>query len=258
MIWEPETVPYLAGSGSGRNVRNARAEVTPLPIVLIPGLNCTAAAFTPMLPTLWASAPVMVARHLVGDGIAGMARAILRDAPPRFALLGFSLGGYIAFEIMRQAPERVGRLCLLDTSARPDSPEATQKRRERMALAQAGRFAETADAAYALSVHPDHAGRADLRALCAEMALANGSEAFVRQQEAIIGRVDSRPTLARISVPTTVIVGDMDAITPPEQAREMAEGIAGAQLVQIATAGHMAVIEQPDAVTDAVAGWARA
>lgn len=231
--------------------------MTHLPIVLIPGLNCTAAVFTPMLPTLWTGAPVMVAQHLVGDDIAGMARAILRDAPPRFALLGFSLGGYIAFEIMRQAPERVGRLCLLDTSARPDSPEATGKRRERMALAQAGRFVETADAAYALSVHPAHAEREDLRAACAAMALANGPEAFVRQQEAIIGRVDSRPLLGGIEVPTTVIVGDMDAITPPEVAQEMAEGIAGARLVVIEMAGHMAVIEQPKAVEAAMLAWAR-
>ncbi len=90
-----------------------------------------------------------------------------------------------------------------------------------MALAAAGGFAETADAAFELSVHPEHAGRADLRAQCVGMALENGAAAFIRQQEAIIARPDSRPTLAEIGVPTTVIVGDKDAITPPDVAREM-------------------------------------
>lgn len=228
-----------------------------LPIVLIPGLNCTAAVFAGQVPSLWQVGPVTVANHLEGEEVAGMAAAILRDAPPTFALLGFSLGGYLAFEIIRQAPDRVRKLCLLDTSARPDTPDSTAKRRERMALAEAGRFAETADAAFELSVHPEHAGRLDLRAQCVGMALENGAAAFVRQQQAIIARPDSRPTLAQIRVPTTVIVGDKDAITPPEVAREMAAGIAGARLVVIDRAGHMAAIEQPAAVAAAMMGWVR-
>lgn len=228
-----------------------------LPIVLIPGLNCTAAVFAGQVPSLWQVGPVTVANHLEGEGVAGIAAAILRDAPPAFALLGFSLGGYLAFEIIRQAPERVLRLCLLDTSARPDTPDSTAKRRERMVLAEAGRFAETADAAFELSVHPDHAGRAELRAQCVGMALENGAAAFVRQQQAIIARPDSRPTLAQVRVPTTVIVGDKDAITPPEVAREMADGIVGARLVVIERAGHMAAIEQPAAVAAAMMGWVK-
>jgi pimeloyl-ACP methyl ester carboxylesterase len=227
------------------------------PFVLIPGLNSTSDVFRHLVPALWPYGPVTVANHTEGEGIAGIAASILRDAPPRFGLLGFSMGGYVAFEIVRQAPERVVKLCLLDTSARPDSPEATAKRRDRIAIARDGGFSKTLDGAYDDAVHPDHLGRAELRTLSKEMSLAVGPETFIRHQEAIIGRADSRPTLAAIRVPTAVVVGDSDKITPPEAAKEMAEGIAGATLTIIERAGHLAVLEQPEAVNGAIVAWAK-
>ena len=227
------------------------------PFVLISGLNATTEVFAELAQALWPLGPVTLANHVHGEGIAGIAAAILATAPPRFALLGFSMGGYIAFEIMRQAPERVSRLCLLDTTARPDAPQTSARRGERMALAQAGRFEQTIEEGFALTVHPDHTGRGDLKAITRRMALAMGPETFVRHQQAIIDRPDSRPMLAGIAVPTAVITGDADQITPPEAAREMAEGIAGARLTLIARAGHMAILEQPDATIAAILGWAR-
>lgn len=227
------------------------------PFLLIPGLNSTPDVFRHVVPALWPLGPVTIANHLEGDGIGGIAASILRDAPPRFALLGFSMGGYLAFEIMRRAPERVTRLCLLDSSARPDTPEATARRRERIAIAQKGGFSRTLDGAFDDAVHPDHVGRADLRALSKAMSLAVGPETYIGHQEAIIRRADSRPTLATIRVPTAVIVGDSDKITPPDVAREMAAGIAGATLAVIDRAGHMAVLEQPDATAGAIVAWGR-
>jgi pimeloyl-ACP methyl ester carboxylesterase len=227
------------------------------PFVLIPGLNSTPEVFRDLVPALWPFGPVTVANHTEGEGVAGIAAAILRDAPPRFGLLGFSMGGYLAFEIIRQAPERVGKLCLLDTSARPDSPEATVKRRERIAVVQSGGFSKTLDGAFEDAVHPDHRSRADLRTLSKAMSLAVGPEIYVRHQEGIIGRLDSRPTLAGIAVPTAVVVGDSDIITPPDAAREMATGIAGARLTVIERAGHMAVLEQPQATNAAIVAWAK-
>ena len=227
------------------------------PFLLIPGLNTTPDVFRQVGPALWPLGPVTVANHLEGEGIAGIAAAILRDAPPRFALLGFSLGGYLAFEILRQAPERVAKLCLLDTTARPDSPEATAKRRDRIGIARNGGFSKTLDGAYDDAVHPDHIGRAELRSLSKAMSLAVGPETFIRHQEAIIAREDSRPMLASIRVPTAVIVGDADKITPPEAAYEMADTIPGATLTVIERAGHMAVIEQPEATTGAIVAWGK-
>lgn len=225
------------------------------PFLLVPGLNSTAAVFAPLIPALWASGPVTIANHTIGKDMAEIARNILRDAPPTFALLGFSMGGYIAFEILRQAPERVTKLCLLDTSARPDSPEASAKRRGAIAKAEAGQFEETFDPTFDIAVHPDHVGDATLRALNTAMSRAVGPEVFGRHQQAIISRPDSRPDLGGIKVPTLVVVGDMDQITIPDAAREMATGIDGAKLVIIKTAGHLAVLEQPEAVAKAIAEW---
>lgn len=235
-----------------------KPSVSNMPFLLIPGLNTTPAVFAEVIPALWPFGPVTVANHTQGEGIAGIAATILADAPPRFALLGFSMGGYLALEIMRRAPERVTRLCLLDTTARPDTPEATQKRRDNIAKARDGRFEETLDGAFDTAVHPDHLGKADLRALSKAMSRAVGPEAYQRHQEAIIGRADSQPMLATIRVPTAVIVGDADQITPPDAAREMAAGIDGAVLTVIERAGHMAVIEQPEATIGAIVAWAKA
>ena len=228
------------------------------PFLLIPGLNSTPDVFRHIVPALWPLGPVTVANHLEGDGIAGIAASILGDAPPRFALLGFSMGGYLALEILRRAPERVAKLCLLDTTARPDSPEASAKRRDRIGIARNGGFSKTLDGAYDDAVHPDHVGRADLRALSKSMSLAVGPEIYIRHQEAIIARQDSRPTLATIRVPTAVIVGDADRITPPDAAHEMADAIEGATLTVIERAGHMALLEQPEATTGAIVAWGKA
>ena len=94
----------------------------PLPIVLIPGLTCSARLYADQIPTLWRFGPVTVADHTRDDNMAAIARRILAAAPPRFALAGLSMGGYIAFEIMRQAPQRVAKLALLDTGARAETP----------------------------------------------------------------------------------------------------------------------------------------
>ena len=109
-----------------------------LPIILVPGLNCSAPLYGPQIPALWRFGPVMVATHTHGETIAAIAHRILAHAPPRFALAGLSMGGYIALEIMRQAASRVSRLALLDTGARDDPPEAQERRRASIALAEGG------------------------------------------------------------------------------------------------------------------------
>src|SRR5262245_2873546 len=101
----------------------------PLPIVLVPGLNCTARLYAEQIPVLWDFGPVTIADHRRDDHVAAIAAHILATAPPRFALVGLSMGGYIAFAIAREAPERVARLALLDTSARPDRAEQERRRR---------------------------------------------------------------------------------------------------------------------------------
>jgi pimeloyl-ACP methyl ester carboxylesterase len=165
------------------------------------------------------------------------------------------MGGYIAFEILRQAPQRVARLALLDTSAQPDTPEASAARRTQMALAAAGRYEEVIAALFPRMVHRQHREDAALRASVWQMAQEVGSAGYVRQQSANITRVDSRPALGSIRCPTLVLVGDGDELTPPERAQEIARGIAGARLVSVPHCGHLSSLEQPQAVTQALTEW---
>lgn len=225
------------------------------PILMIPGLNATPAVFLPHMEMMWQYGPVTIAAQRQGNTMAAIAGRILADAPPKFALGGFSMGGYIAFEILRQAPERVVKLVLIDTSARPDTQESIENRRRGMDLARAGKLAQAAASTFPNTVHASNLENAAIKSLHLQMALINGPEAYVNQQEAIISRPDSRPGLAAIEVPTAVIVGDSDKITPPEVAREMADGIAGATLTVIPRAGHMALVEQPEAVSAALRAW---
>jgi pimeloyl-ACP methyl ester carboxylesterase len=230
----------------------------PLPTVLVPGLLCSPRLFAPQIPALWRRGPVTVADHTRDDTMAGVARRILDAAPPRFALAGLSMGGYAALEILRQAPERVDRLALLDTSARPDTPEQSERRRAQMAMAADGRFGEVADLLFPLLVHPAHTGDGALRSVVRAMAEDTGPEAFAREQLAIISRPDSRPGLAGISCPVLVLVGEGDQLTPPDLSREMAAAIPGARLVIVPGAGHASTLERPEAVTGALEEWLEA
>ena len=229
-----------------------------LPVMLIPGLLDSARLYAPQIPALWSTGPVMVADHTRDDSMAAIAARILTNAPPVFALVGLSMGGYIAFEIVRQAPQRVARLALLDTSARADTPEQSAARRTQMALASQGRFSQVLDAQFPRLVGRSRRTDTSLRELLDLMAQEVGVAAFTRQQAAIMGRKDSRPTLGGIRCPTLVLVGEDDELTPPERAVEMAEGIAGARLVSVPRCGHMSTLEQPDKVTRALLEWLRA
>lgn len=230
----------------------------PDPLLLIPGLNCTERAFVPLLPALWDQTSVGLVNHRRGDTMSAIAAAILAEAPPRFALLGFSMGGYIAFEILRQAPERVSRLCCLATMARPDSAEQAENRRRMLALAEAGKFDSVAGANFPNTVHPDNAGDSQLKAAHLSMALATGAATYIAQQRAILGRTDSRPLLPHIAVPTAIIVGAADQVTGVDGAEEIAAAIPGAQLTVIEGAGHLVPLERPAETTTAIVEWLRA
>jgi pimeloyl-ACP methyl ester carboxylesterase len=226
-----------------------------LPIVLIPGLNCSARLYAGQIPALWRFGPVTVADHTRDASIPAIASRILAAAPPFFALIGLSMGGYIAFEIMRQAPQRVAKLALLDTGARPETAEQTARRHGPMAMARAGKLVEVADESFVFFVHPDRHGDVALREVVRAMAEETGADAFLRRQQAIMARPDSRPGLAAIACPTLMLVGEQDGGTPPELAREIASAIAGTRLVIVPDCGHLSTIEQPQAVTQALVEW---
>lgn len=225
------------------------------PLLLIPGLNCTAALFAPQRAALGNEREILVADIDQDDTIAGFARRALDAAPGRFALAGLSMGGYVCLEILRQAPGRVTRLALLDTSAQPDSEEATQRRMRLIRIAEGGRFEDVHPLLWDRLVPRRRRNDAALETIVKQMMLDTGADAFVRQQRAIIGRMDSRPSLPAIAVPTLVLVGDQDAVTPPAMAHEMADGIAGAVFEVVEDCGHLSTLERPEVVNDALGRW---
>jgi pimeloyl-ACP methyl ester carboxylesterase len=228
---------------------------TSLPLVLVPGLLCSARLYGPQIEALWRFGPVVVADHRRDDEIGAVAARILSEAPPRFALAGLSYGGYLAFELMRQAPERIAKLALLDTSARPDTPEQTAARYAFIEMAEKGRFSEVIETLTLRFLQPGRRDEPAFKAILHAMAVDTGAAAFVRQEKAIISRPDSRPLLPQIVCPTLVVVGENDELTTPDLAREIAGGIRGAKLTVIPHSGHLSTIEQPDAVNAALSDW---
>jgi pimeloyl-ACP methyl ester carboxylesterase len=224
-------------------------------IVLLPGLLCDYRLFAAQIPALSARAEVMVADLTRDASIAAMAARVLAEAPPRFALAGLSMGGYVAFEIMRRAPERVTRLALLDTQARGESDTSMARRRGLMQLAEKGEFRGVSPRLMPLFIHPDRLHDTALTRTVQSMAESLGKDAFLRQQEAIMGRPDSRPGLVAIPCPTLVLAGREDAVTPPEVQVEMASAILNATLVLLPLCGHLAPLERPEAVTRQLLAW---
>ena len=229
-----------------------------LPLVLVPGLLCSARLYAPQIAALWPSGAITVANHRRDSTMAAIASSILADAPPRFALAGLSMGGYIAFAMLSLAPERILKLALLDTSARPDTAEQTIGRKNFIAMAEAGRLGEVVETLIPRFLHRDRSNDEALKQVVRDMAADTGMEAFVHQQKAIMGRADSRPLLTKIRCPTLVLVGEGDVLTPPELSKEICAGIPGARLIVVPDCGHLSTLEKPHNVNEALAGWLNA
>jgi len=225
------------------------------PLVLLPGLLCDGRLWTAQIAGLADVADATVPDLTRDESFPAMARRVLAGAPDRFALAGLSMGGYVAQEVVRQAPDRVTRLALLDTTARADTPEQSQRRRDLIALSARGQFRGVTPRLLPTLIHPDRLNDADLVATIVAMADAVGRDGFLRQETAILARADGRADLARIAVPTLVLCGREDLLTPLDRHEEMASLIPNARLVVIEHCGHMTTLERPDAVTAAMRAW---
>ena len=224
-------------------------------VVFACGQLLNAASFAPQLAALSPANDVRVADHTRDDSIVGMAARLLAIAPPRFALVAHAMGGFVAFEVMRRAPERIERLALLATLAPADGPAQTARRQGYSDLVKAGRFEAVAEARLPLLVAPAQQGDSALTATIRAMAQATGPEVFMRQQRAIMARIDSRPSLAAIAVPTLILWGDADGIATRAHQDELLAGIPGARLAVLEGVGHLATLEAPDRVNAALGDW---
>lgn len=225
------------------------------PLVLIPGLLCTARLFQAQSQRFQASRAVIVPDHRRQASVELIAADILGQVPAEFALAGLSMGGYIALEIMRQARGRVTRLALIDTNARADTDEQKVVRRRLIELGHNEGVRKVQQALLSRLVHPDVRANKALVEDILRMADDTGADAHERQQTAIMGRPDSRPSLSGIHVPTLIVVGREDAITPVELAEEMRDAIAGSRMVVVESCGHLSTMEQPDKVGDEMERW---
>ncbi|MBP7252396.1 MAG: alpha/beta fold hydrolase [Alphaproteobacteria bacterium] len=224
-------------------------------LILLPGLLCDAALWHAQSQSLAEAWQVTVPSLAMHNNLPDLAAQVLATAPPHFSLAGLSMGGYVAMEIMRQAPERVTRLALFDTSARPDTPEQREKRQGLIRLSQTGKFKGVTPRLLPMLIHPSNLENHAITETVLGMAARIGQEGFERQQTAILGRIDSRPSLPAIRCPTLVVVGAEDQLTPPEIAHETAGLIPQAQVTIIPHCGHLPPLEQPERTTELLRHW---
>ena len=235
-------------------VEMVSAVTVPLPLLLLPGTACDARLFAPVLKRL--GVPVTIVIEMSGaETTPELAAKILHDAPERFSLLGFSLGGIVALEMLAQAPGRIARLALIDTTARPDPADNAERRKAAVRKARTKGLQSYIDESWADLVAPANLDDAELRELIIAMARDTGVDAFASQAEIAINRADSRPRLASITVPTLILAGEAEQVCPLEAHREMAAAIAGARFFTIPNAGHFAPLENPAAVARHIREW---
>lgn len=218
-------------------------------LILIPGLLCNHDLWLDQIAAFEEDYDLTIFDHTTHDSLPEMVAVFLADAPDSFSVAGLSMGGYISFELMRQAPARIEKLILIDTNARADRAEQAAAREELIRRADSGDIREIARELTPFLIHPDRLGDAELCGRIADMAADVGAEAFQRQQRALINRPDSRDLLPRIACPTLIICGAQDALTPPKVHQEMAGLIPGSRFHQIDDCGHLSTMERPDQVT---------
>ena len=224
-------------------------------LVLLPGLLCDAALWRHQTETLADICLPWVADLTQDESLPAMAERVLDKAPRTFCLAGLSMGGYLAQEIMRRAPERVERLALLNTNARADSEAQSQTRRELIRLSELGKFKGVTPRLLPNLIHPSRLKDEAVTGVVLQMAERVGQDAFKRQQMAILGRVDGRGDLPAIRVPSLIVCGREDALSPVALHAEMAEAIPNAKLLVIEECGHLSPLERPQATSDAMRAW---
>ncbi len=227
------------------------------PLVLLPGMMCDARVWATQLTVMSYERPVTIAPVCAGDRIEEIASGLLSSLPSKFALCGHGMGGAIALELFRRAPERVIRLALIGTNPLSDTPQEAADREPRMIGAKSGRFESLLEQ----DILPRHVGSGPMRghaiAELHEMALSLGSDIYARQERAMQRRRDQQGTLRRITQPTLVLAGSEDQIVPLKRQEFLAELIPYAKMSIVQGVGHMVMLEDPESTTEALYAWMR-
>jgi pimeloyl-ACP methyl ester carboxylesterase len=229
-------------------------------LVLVPGLMCDETVWKPQIQALTGLADCQVADHGSLDSLPAMASTILQKAPPRFALAGHSMGGRVAFEIFRQAPERVERIAIFDTRYQPlasgmAGEEEAAGRYRLLKIARSEGVRAMAVEWVQGMVHPDRRNDSVLISAILDMFERKSAEVFEAQIRALLNRPDAGALLERIQVPTLILCGRDDAWSQPAAHEEMAARIPSSKLVIVERSGHMVTMERPDEVSVAMRAW---
>lgn len=241
---------------------NPTASPAALPLVMVPGLMCDHAVWTPVWPHLNRPRPLLVADHGDAVSLGEMAERLLHDAPPVFALAGHSMGARVAVEVLRRAPGRVRGLALLDTGYLPRADGAAgedeaRKRHALLDLACTQGVRAMAQTWVQGMVHPDRLGDAALIETIVAMFARRSAEVFAAQIAALLERPDAREVLRGVRVPTLLLCGRQDSWAPVAQHEAMHALLGRGELVVTESAGHMAPMEQPAAVAASLSAWLR-
>jgi pimeloyl-ACP methyl ester carboxylesterase len=224
-------------------------------LILVPGLAGDEVMWRSQVDALLSWRPKVTGVHMRGALIPDMAAALLAEHAGPLALCGASMGGMIAMEAARQAPQRVIGLALLGTTARPENEEMRQVRENAIRLFEDGRMAEVIEPNVHFAFHPDHATDPALAGAYLEFVMRAGAEQLIRQNRAVIARPDARPHLRALRCPTLVMHGDADVLVPPENGEEIAALVPNAKLMIVPRCGHMLTMEKPAAVNAALRTW---
>lgn len=226
-----------------------------LPLILLPGMMCDLRLFTPQINTLSDEREVSVLDITGSDTVEALAETVLAEAPPTFALAGLSMGGIVAMEVARQAPDRVKGLALMDTNALAEADHIKAMREPQMDKARAGHLAHVMRDEMKPHYIADGPQHGDILDLCMEMALDLGPDVFIRQSKALQTRPDQSDTLRRYAAPALVLCGALDALCPPKRHTLMHDLLPNSTLTMIADAGHLPTLEKPGETTAALRGW---
>ena len=227
----------------------------PIPLLVLPGHLCNRRLFTHQISHLGDAADIVVADLYGADTVQELAAAAVTSMPQQFAILANSMGGCVAFEVMRQAPHRVIGLALVGTTARAEWPAQNARRQPAAKLAVQGEFKSIAEMYAPVFFHPDRTNDGAHVHTLELMITEAGDSGLRNQQKAFAKRPDSRPDLECITCPTLVLCGRDDVITPLEMSKEIADGIPGAELVVLETCGHIPMLEWPEKTTDLLRHW---
>lgn len=225
-----------------------------LPIVLLTGQLLTDAVWQPLIDA-WPNRELILADNRQDETIEGFAQRLLDNAPPKFVLIAHAMGGFVAFEVMRRAPERVAKLVLISTLASADGPAQTARRQGYIDLVQSGRFDLVVEERIPILFPEEKRSDERLLTIARTMAADTGADTFLRQQRAIMARIDSRPRLGEIAAPTLLIWGDSDGITSRAHHEEILAAIPGARLEVVPGTGHLPTVEAPEIVASLIADF---